>query len=325
MPKQYLDIPVKKINKLKELLLNKLHTCPLNDLDKLYQNEDIYKLSRQTHFLESECTYLAYKLYLSVGLDHSIELLQNKFGEVSFATLYFLFYSIDVKKIDKLNNDLMKFLFGCEKENSAMFSILHGKSKELYLNFSYFYENFSCYYKILRGNLSKKRIEELLEDRFLSTNPIYPNIRRDIVNDILSSFSKKYDCGYSDKEIKDICFHYFQENMFSLILSSIPQVHVEAYDLRADVLAKNDPKILVMGYLANNCFRINGDASILFSKTVKSKDFRVVSISSYKDNDIAMMLVARNGNVLIAQGIEISKSYQDYENRNRFIKYVQKF
>lgn len=105
--------------------------------------------------------------------------------------------------------------------------------------------------------------------------------------------------------------------MFQLISSSIPQVHVKAYDLQASVLAKNDPKILVMGYRANNCFRINGDASILFSKTIKSKDFRVVSISSYKDNDIAMMLIARNGNVLIAQGIEISKSYQDYESRKK--------
>src|SRR5699024_7672559 len=128
--------------------------------------EDIYKLSRQTHFLESECIFLAYKLYLSVGFSNSVELLQNKFGEVSFATLYFLFYSIDVKKIDKLNNDLMKFLFGCEKENSAMFSILLGKSKELYLNFSYFYENFCYYYEILNGNLSKKRVEELLKDRY---------------------------------------------------------------------------------------------------------------------------------------------------------------
>ncbi len=317
MPKQYLETPIKHINRIKELLLNKLHTCPFHELDKLYQNEDLYKLSRQTHFLESECTCLAYKLYLSVGFNHSLELLQDKYGEVSFATLYFLFYSINVKEINGLDNNLMLFLFGGEKVDSAMFSLLNGKSKELFLNFSYFYDNFSYYYKMMQGNLSKRRVEELLKDRFISANPIYPNIRRDIVDDMISSFSKKILYQYSDKEIKDIFFHYFEDNMFQLISSSIPQVHVKAYDLQASVLAKNDPKILVMGYRANNCFRINGDASILFSKTIKSKDFRVVSISSYKDNDIAMMLIARNGNVLIAQGIEISKSYQDYESRKK--------
>ena len=315
-PKQYLEIPIRYINKIKELLINKLHVCPRNKLDELYESEDIYRLSRQTSYLDSECIYLAYKLYLSIGFHHSLDLLQDKFGEISFATLYFLFYSIDVKEINIPTKELIDYLFDGEKD-SVMYFILHGKNKEIYLNFSYFYENFSYYYKILRGNLSKKRVEELLKDRFLTFDPVYPNIKRDIVDDMISSFSNKFGYQYSDREIKDIHFHYFEDNMSKLISSSIPQIEIEAQDLRASVLAKNDPKILVMGYRSNNCFRLNGDASILFSKTIKSKDFRLVSVSSSKDNDIAMMLVHRNGNVLIAQGIEISKSYQDDESRKK--------
>lgn len=317
MPQQYLEIPVRHINQLKDLLFDRLLSCPKNQLDKLYENELLYKLSRQTHFLESECTFLAYKLYLSVGFNYSVELLQNKFGEISFATLSFLFYSIDVKKIWDPFEALISFLFGGEKRNSAMFSILSGRSKELYLNFSYFYENFLYYYEILDGNLSKKRVEELLKDRFLTSLAIYPNIRRDVVDDMIYSFANKFGYQYTDKEIKDIHFHYFEDNMSKLFSSSMPQIEIKANDLQASVLSKNDPKTLVMGYRANNCFRINGEASILFSKAIKSKNFRLVSISSYKDNDIAMMLIARNGNVLIAQGIEISRSYQDYENRKK--------
>lgn len=316
-PKQYLEVPIRHINKIRELLLNKLHICPKNKLDELYESEDLYKLSRQTSYLDSECIYLAYKLYLSIGFNHSLDLLQDKFGEISFATLYFLFYPIDVKGINIPTKELIDFLFDGEKEDSVMFFILHGKNKEIYLNFSYFYENFFYYYKILHGNLSKKRVEELLKDRFLTFDPVYPNIKRDIVNDMISSFSKRFDYQYSDWEIKDIHFHYFEDNMSKLISSSIPQIEIENDDLQASVLAKSDPKILVMGYRANNCFRLNGDASILFSKTIKSKDFRLVSVSSSKDNDIAMMLVHRNGNALIAQGIEISKSYQDYESRKK--------
>ena len=121
------------------------HTDPASSLFLCFQDysirllwevssEDLYKLSRQANFLESECISLAYKLYLSMGFTNSLELLQNKYGEVSFATLYFLIYPIDVRAIDMLNEKLMAFLFNGTKDNSVMASILSGKSKELFLN-----------------------------------------------------------------------------------------------------------------------------------------------------------------------------------------------
>ncbi len=76
-----------------------------------------------------------------------------------------------------------------------------------------------------------------------------------------------------------------------------------------------------MGYRTNNCFRINGDASVLFKKVIASKHCRVVSVSRAKDDDIAMAIIIRNGNVIVAQGIEIShgrsKKYLSY-NRNAY-------
>ncbi len=316
-PKQYLDVSIKHIKKLENMICEKLHTCPQNNLDQLYQEEDLYKLSRLPYFLESECLILAYKLYFSIGFVHSLDLLQNRFGEISFTSLYYLFYSIDVKENQGLSKELSDFLFGKKNDNGVMKFILHGQSKELYLNFSYFCQQFSYYYQELQGNLSKRKVEALLQDRFLSYNPIYPDIRRDLVEDMIASFKNKNLASYSEQEIMNFYFRYFENNMKSLQFSSIPQIHVENDGFFADVLALNDPKIFVMGYRANNCFRLDGDASILFSKAVKNKNFRVVSISSGKDRDIAMMLVARNGNVLIGQGIEISKSYQDYENRKK--------
>ena len=315
-PNQYLEIPTKNIHKIIKLLVDKMYTCPKNKLDNLYQNEDLYKLSRQANFLESECISLAYKLYLSMGFTNSLELLQNKYGEVSFATLYFLIYPIDVTKISVPNEELTTFLFGGEKENSAMASILNGSSKELYLNFSYFYQNFFYYYKELQGNLSRKRVEALLKDRFLTFDPVYPNIKRDVVDDMIKSFHNKYIYNdYSDKQIENLNYAFYEENISHQISSSIPQIQVYNGDYKASILAKNDPKVLVMGYRANNCFRLNGDASVLFKKVIASKHCRVVSVSRAKDNDIAMAIIIRNGNVLVAQGIEISQSYQNMVDR----------
>lgn len=312
-PKQYLEIPVRYINKLITLLLDKLHMFPRNRLDQLYQNEDIYKLSRQAKFLESETVFLAYKLHISIGFDNSLELLNDKYGDISFGTIYFLFYPIDVKNIIVPNEKLMTFLFGKEKENSAMVCVLNGKSKELYLNFAYFYQNFIYYYKQNDGKLKLKVVNEMLKDRFLTKNPIIPEIRRDITHDI---FHNKYIYNdYSDKQIEDLNYAFYEENISHQISSSIPQIQIHNGDYKAFVLAKNDPKILVMGYRANNCFRINGDASVLFKKVIASKHCRVVSVSSAKDNDIAMAIIIRNGNVLVAQGIEISRSYQNMSDR----------
>ena len=324
--KQYLEIPVKNINKLRTLLLDKMHTCPKNRLDYLYQNEDIYKLSRQTHFLDLECTYFAYKLYLSMGFTNSLELLQDKYGEVSFATLYFWMYPIDVKKISVPNEELTTFLFGGEKENSAMASILNGSSKELYLNFSYFYQNFVYYYKELQGNVSRKRVEALLKDRFLTFDPVYPNIKRDVVDDMIKSFHNKYIYNdYSDKQIENLNYAFYEENISHQISSSIPQIQIFNGDYKASILAKNDPKVLVMGYRANNCFRLNGDASVLFKKVIASKHCRVVSVSRAKDDDIAMAIIIRNGNVIVAQGIEISQSYRNIVDRKKIYLTIEKF
>ena len=325
-PNQYLEIPTKNIHKIIKLLVDKMYTCPKNKLDNLYQNEDLYKLSRQANFLESECISLAYKLYLSMGFTNSLELLQNKYGEVSFATLYFLIYPIDVTKISVPNEELTTFLFGGEKENSAMASILNGSSKELYLNFSYFYQNFFYYYKELQGNLSRKRVEALLKDRFLTFDPVYPNIKRDVVDDMIKSFHNKYIYNdYPDKQIENLNYAFYEENISHQISSSIPQIQVYNGDYKASILAKNDPKVLVMGYRANNCFRLNGDASVLFKKVIASKHCRVVSVSRAKDNDIAMAIIIRNGNVIVAQGIEISQSYQNIVDRKEIYLTIEKF
>ena len=325
-PNQYLEIPTKNIHKIIKLLVDKMYTCPKNKLDNLYQNEDLYKLSRQANFLESECISLAYKLYLSMGFTNSLELLQNKYGEVSFATLYFLIYPIDVTKISVPNEELTTFLFGGEKENSAMASILNGSSKELYLNFSYFYQNFFYYYKELQGNVSRKRVEALLKDRFLTFDPVYPNIKRDVVDDMIKSFHNKYIYNdYSDKQIENLNYAFYEENISHQISSSIPQIQVYNGDYKASILAKNDPKVLVMGYRANNCFRLNGDASVLFKKVIASKHCRVVSVSRAKDNDIAMAIIIRNGNVIVAQGIEISQSYQNIVDRKEIYLTIEKF
>ena len=90
--------------------------------------------------------------------------------------------------------------------------------------------------------------------------------------------------------------------------TSIPKTDIHSYgDYTFEMIPLNDVRNLVMGYRAGNCFRINGDAFILFNNFLISPHMRLLSISTDEYKDFGMVLLMRNGNVLISQGIETSK------------------
>ncbi len=324
---QYIKISFKYIRQIRALLKEKLDKCRENQLDDLYKEELQYKLSRQTQFLEDECTILAYLMYISIGLNNSINLLKDKYGEISFKTVGYFFYSMFLKNVE-INNKLpiineayLHFIFGDNPNNSLMQEILSGKYRQIYLNFAFLYHNFSRYQQTFKGKLTKKRIEELLSERYLKDNPFYPEFSSDVVGDIVIS-NKNLDC--SAKDVKKEYYAYYDENMAKQYKSSISQMHFKYDEYYLDILAKSDPLNLVMGYRTNNCFRLNGEASILFMKALKSKHYRIISISTTQEENVAMVLLARNGNCLIIQGIEISKSHQNYESQKEIYEVLKK-
>lgn len=70
-------------------------------------------------------------------------------------------------------------------------------------------------------------------------------------------------------------------------------------------------------------------AFILFNKFLTNPHMRILSISTDEYKDFGMILLMRNGNVLIAQGIELSKkipkeisSRKIYESANEAVSYI---
>ena len=157
--------------------------------------------------------------------------------------------------------------------------------------------------------MSKNKVKSLLEERFLSKNVTIPEITGDILEDMLSSYYCKYDVlDTSEEEIHNKNFDIYNEFLRRKYKSSIPMIGFKNIDqYLCEIVSLSDPRNLVLGYRSGNCFRINGDASVLFRNFLKSEHMRLISVSTLENKDFAMMLVMRNGNVLIGQGIEISK------------------
>ena len=310
-PSQYFDVPKKYINRIIELLM----MLEINN-NNVYMDEKLtdnftWLLKRTPTLSEDEYLEVAYKIYLSIGYDNAIELLSGKYGNVDYEKIYYMFSKLNVKQ--GLSSDLLEvfneFIFEDKKDlNNNIRQMLNGRFSELFIDFDYFYNNFNMFVDRLGITMNKNKVKSLLEERYLSNNPILPEITGDISLDMISSYHHKYEfLDETDIKILKKNYSVYKEFLKNKFESSIPRIEILSNsDLSCEVLKLNDPRNLVMGYRSGNCFRINGDAQVLFKQFLASSHMRLISISSKEHKDIAMMLVMRNGNVLVSQGIEIS-------------------
>ena len=322
-PLEYFNIPTKHIKNISRCLDQLKEVNSLNDN---LENEAIILLARTGDRTIEEVYTIACKLYLTIGLDNTLELLNGYYGDVSYQTIFHMFNEIDISD-DDINSIFVNFLFSNKNDdNNVMRKILGGKANGLFLNFSYFRDNLAKYISILGESMALSKVLLLLKDRFITSDPFHPNITRDISSDMVSSYKNKYEYSMdSDADIKSANINFYKENIMGNYISSIPDYMATDGELYCETLSRNDPKLLVIGYRTNNCFRMNGDAFILFKKVIKSKHMRVLVISTKFKKNIAMVLLGRNGNVLIGQGIEISVSFRDKEYRERIYNIIKKF
>ena len=306
-PIYYYNIPLRYINKIVSLLKHLelvSNKCVLNTIVK---DIPIYKINSCVNNDESKYYYIAYKMYLSIGFDNSIDLLSQNYGNVDYKNIHYMF-----KKIDTINNkdtSFRYFLF-CNKKDSdnLVRRMLAGDYKEIFLNFDYLYNNFSYFKNKLGSKMNRTKLTYLLNERFLSNNIIYPEITSDISNDIINSYYHKYEYSdVSEKYILNSNYDIYNNYLKNKAESSIPSITINKGGYICETVRASDPRNLILGYRSGNCFRINGEASTLFYSFLKSKHMKILSISNMEYKDFAMMLIMRNGNVLISQGIEVSK------------------
>jgi len=311
-PLQYYISPKKHINHIMEKLMELEKKNDDGILSDKIKDELLWKLKRIPHYQIDEYINIAYKMYLSIGLDNGLELLDDKYGKIDYEKIYFLFLILEVN--NKLNLEYQdafcKFIFENKKDyNNIIRQMLRGEFSELFLNFDYFYNNFDYFVDRLGIKMSKDRVKSLIKDRFLTSSPECPKMTGDIIMDMISSYYCKYE--YRDIDEGDIYkknMEVYNKYLRDKYKSSIPEISAISNDkFKCEVLSLSDPRNLVMGYRSGNCFRINGEAATLFHNFLKSEHMRLVSVSTLENKDYAMMLVMRNGNVLIGQGIEVSK------------------
>ncbi len=313
-PKDYFNLSSKQINYIKNLIEK------LNLKDDELEIKDMIK--KDLHWLfkrpwintEQEHLMLAIKMFMSVGLDNSIDILTGKYGLVDYEMIYYLFSNLNVKnRNSKISMSLNDFLFSNKKDpNNNMKLMLEGQFLELFINFDYFYNSLDSFIEKLGTKLNKSKVSILLRERYLSSKIESPELSGDLLDDMISSYYNKYGLSESESYIIDKNMEAYNSKLKTKTKSSIIQTDIPRDgEYTFELLPLGDIRNLVMGYRAGNCFRLNGDAFILFNKFLTNPHMRIMSISTDEYKDFGMVLLMRNGNALIAQGIELSKRVPD--------------
>lgn len=309
-PVNYFGLPNKQIRFIVDIIKSLDLKNDELFLKKSVANRAEWLLRKASINTEEEFTKIAIKMYLSVGLDNTIDILHGKYGPIDYEIINYLFNNLNVTSINEKNIGVFNdFLFSNKKDpNNNMRLMIEGKFIELFINFDYFYNSISYFIEKLGNKFNKSNVAILLNERYIAPKLENPELSGVILQDMISSYYHKYGITDSETEIININMKAYNSKLKTKTKSSIIKTDIPNFeDYIFELLPLNDARNLVMGYRAGNCFRINGGAFILFDIFLTNPHMRILSISTEEYKDFGMVLLMRNGNVLIAQGIEISR------------------
>ena len=313
-PIEYFNLPHRHIERIIDHIKKLEYFNEDIPVKKSNANEPHWLLRRRSTNTKSEVISIAIKMYLTLGLDNTIELLSGKYGLIDYDIIYYLFNTITINKTSQKHIEtFQEFLFGNKKdEENNMRQMLKGSFNELFNNFDYLYNLVAHFVEMLGKKLNKNKVSTLLKERYIAPNIENPELDGITLHDMIASYYNKYGISASEAEIINKNLQAYNEKLKKKTSTSIPKTDIPKIgDYTFDMISLTDARNLVMGYRAGNCFRINGNAFMLFNEFLTNPHMRLISISTDEYKDFGMILLMRNGNVLIAQGIETSNFIPD--------------
>ncbi len=318
-PIDYFKLPTKQIRFIVEYIKKIDLKNDELDLKKSIVNKPEWLLRKTSFNTEEEFLKIAIKMYLTIGTDNAIEVLRGNYGLIDYEIIHYLFNNLNVKNINNQNIAIFnKFLFSNKKDlNNNMRLMIEGFFIDLFLNFDYFYNNLNYFIEQLGNKLNQSKVRILLKERYLSPKLTNPDLSGVVLQDMISLYCHKYGITESEQEIINKNMIVYSKlklkNKTSIMKVDIPKIENFTFEL----LPLDDIRNLVMGYKAGNCFRINGEAFMLFNNFLTNPHMRILSISTDENKDFGMVLLMRNGNVLIAQGIKLSNWIANHFDREK--------
>jgi len=304
------------------------------ELANVKQVRQIYKVLAEKEVNIYDIAEIAVTMYSTLGFNNSIEILQDKYGEIDASKIEMLFKGYDLSEViyeqdgkgfkPKLNDKFINLLLGksYKIEGTPLRNLLEGqmtgKQKEFIKKISDVYNNWD----VIEEEFSRKKnssdlklklnvgtINEIIKN--LSDITFEPRDYKLSQTDILQYAGKdtQFTANKSKQEVVSRAVTLSRE-MEKVKTKKFPYVKVEQDGSSLEVMHPQDRSIFTVGYKTHCCFRPCGNAdgagepNSLLRYCTSTEYAGGLIMKDQEGNVEAFSPILRNGNVLVIHSIE---------------------
>lgn len=283
-PLQILSLNVKQINKLASYLQDETQ-------DEI---SDIYSK--------------AIKLYCVFGLDRAVSILKGEYGKVTKQFLdnvsKLIVKDVELKQNGKKKEPIPHTGFSIFLFQSGQIKHLFEEGCNISKNWYYLYNNFDELKDLCHGHLTFPKVEIILKEKLNTVNyPLPANCHP--LEKVIQEIGVGNKTKHSTNEIYDESIKIYQQQL-RRVSSSIPYVTGTTKNgYRYETMKLHDVIAYVLGYRASCCIRVLDIAHNHLLHALLCESGRILIIYDENGQPAAFSPLKRNGELLIANSIEM--------------------
>lgn len=301
LPIQILRLNVKHINKLANYLKDETQ-------DEI---SDIYSK--------------AIKLYCAVGLERAVSILNGEYGKITKKFLdnisKLIVKETELKQNGKKYEPIPHQGFSTFLFQSGQIKHIFDEDSNMSKSWYYLYNQFDELKELCHGHLTFPKVEIILKEKLNTVNyPIPPNCHS--LENVIGEVGIGNKTKHPNNEIYAEAIRILEQQL-KRTTSSIPYVEGRLGNgYRFETMKLHNVIGFVLGYRASCCIRVLDIAHNHLLHALLCESGRILIIYDPDNNPAAFSPLKRNGELLIANSIEIIAKLQHFSEQEQFYQSV---
>ncbi len=303
------------LNGISPIQILRLNVKPINKLTRYLEDETQDEIS--------DIYSKAIKLYCAFGLERSVSILKEEYGKITKCFLdnvsKLIVKDIQLKQNGKRyepisNPGFLTFLF-----QSGQIKHLFEEECNMSKSWYYLYNQFEELKELCHGHLTFPKVEIILKEKLNTVNyPIPPNCYP--LENVIQEIGVGNKTKHPTNEVYAEAIRIYQQQL-KRTTSSIPYVEGKLGNgYRYETMRLHDTVAYVLGYRASCCIRVLDIAHKHLLHALLCESGRILIIYDPDNNPAAFSPLKRNGELLIANSIEMITKENQFSNQYDFTK-----
>lgn len=305
------------LNGISPIQILKLNVKQINKLASYLQDETQDEIS--------DIYSKAIKLYCVFGLDRAVSILKGEYGKITKQFLdnvsKLVVKDVALKQNGKKKEPIPQPGFSIFLFQSGQIKHLFDEESNMYKSWYYLYNNFEELQELCHGHLTFAKVEIILKEKLNTVSyPIPPNCYP--LEAVIQEIGVGNKTKHANNEIYAEAIKIFEQQL-KRTTSSIPYVEGRGKNgYRFETMKLHNVIGFVLGYRASCCIRVLDIAHNHLLHALLCESGRILIIYDSDNNPTAFSPLKRNGELLIANSIELIAKLQHFSDQGLFDKSI---